>query len=295
MPIPWPMYSSTIPYAVGSDADVVLDRGRDVAAVPPSRAAAMPCHMASPVARSARALGGLLPAPTTVTPSRRASRPRSPRSRSTRCHRRPAPGTRDAVDDLGVHRDAHVGREAVVAQERGVAPEVPDHLGGHGVELRSRDAGPDRTRVACSVSATTSPARRMPIDLLGRLELDPTATRRFRRVPDQLRAPGAPWRLVQRAEHPLGDLVDLPQTVDPDQQTARGVDLEQRRGLVGVDVLPDAGWSPRCRRHGPRSRPASAAGRRPRPRRRSATRTTSSGVPRSSMRVEVSTCARVRG
>ena len=44
---------------------------------------------------------------------------------------------------------------------------------------------------------------------------------------------------IERGEHPLGHLVDRAEAVHLDQQAARPVDLEQRRGLLGVDLQPD--------------------------------------------------------
>src|SRR5690242_9159083 len=41
---------------------------------------------------------------------------------------------------------------------------------------------------------------------------------------------------AERGEDPLGDLVDLAETVDLDQQTAAPVDVDQRLGLLGVDL-----------------------------------------------------------
>jgi len=41
---------------------------------------------------------------------------------------------------------------------------------------------------------------------------------------------------VQGSEDPIGDFVDLAETVHLDEQAARAVDLEKRRGLIGVDL-----------------------------------------------------------
>ena len=46
--------------------------------------------------------------------------------------------------------------------------------------------------------------------------------------------------LVEGVEDPLGDLVDLAHAVDLDQQAAVAVDVDQRLGLLGVDLLAAA-------------------------------------------------------
>ena len=61
---------------------------------------------------------------------------------------------------------------------------------------------------------------------------------------------------IERGEDPLGDLVDRAEAVDLDQQAAGAVEVEQRRGLRRRRPAAGPGWSPRCRRSGPRSRPA---------------------------------------
>ena len=49
---------------------------------------------------------------------------------------------------------------------------------------------------------------------------------------------GEVWlSLTERGENPLGDFVDRSETVDLDQQAAGAVEVEQRRGLLGVDLL----------------------------------------------------------
>ena len=41
---------------------------------------------------------------------------------------------------------------------------------------------------------------------------------------------------VQGRENPIGDFVDLAETIHLDEQATRAVDLEERRGLIGVDL-----------------------------------------------------------
>ena len=144
------------------------------------------------------------------------------------------PVARDAVDDLVVHRRADGRRERRVA----VALEGRDGAGGP-------DAGPRR---CASSSPVVTPApgglteqleraaddQAGPphrLDLLGRLDLDAAFAERHV-SPRQL------WGTTSSASKiRLRHLVDVTHAVDLDQDAALAVDLDQRLGLLGVDLL----------------------------------------------------------
>ena len=142
--------------------------------------------------------------------------PRSTEMRSPSCG---AVAGRDPVHDHRVRREAERGREALVAL-RGRDAAVGDGCAPRrsGRARASRRRARDARRRAASVSATSSPARAMPLDLLA-----------------------ADLRMITRASpEPRGecsisceDLVDRPVGVDADDVAVlRPVVLDERRRLA---------------------------------------------------------------
>src|SRR3954451_937726 len=93
---------------------------------------------------------------------------------------------------------------------------------------------PGRTdrRSSSRVSPTTRPAARIVSTCAGVL----ISTPRSRNTRRRLGGAGA-VELAEHAEHPGRHLVDRPHAVDPHEQAALLVDLDERGGLLGVHLL----------------------------------------------------------
>src|SRR4051794_6006122 len=92
---------------------------------------------------------------------------------------------------------------------------------------------PARTvrRSRSRVRPTTRPAARMRSICSGVLISTPRPSR-------PMAAGSALLDVVERVEDPSGHLVDLTGTVDLDEDAVAAVDLDERLGLLGVDLLP---------------------------------------------------------
>ena len=87
-------------------------------------------------------------------------------------------------------------------------------------------------RSSSSVSPTSSPATRI-LSIWSRVLI----SRPRSRNPIETFAVSSCGNDVERVEDPLGDVLDLAEAVDLDEQAAAAVDLDQGRGLLGVDLL----------------------------------------------------------
>ena len=149
---------------------------------------------------------------------------------------------RDAVHDLVVHRGADRRRVAVVAEERRHAAPVADDLLGQRVQLAGADPGRAAAETAASARATRAPATRIASISPGLFSSMSRPRQRARTARTPPRVPRVmddrPSRPRQRVHEPREDLVDGADGVHAHQ--LRAVVVEQRSGLVAVDLLPVA-------------------------------------------------------
>ena len=143
----------------------------------------------------------------------------------------------DAVHDHRVRRHADRRRVAAVALEGRTAAVRADVVLGERVELAGRDARARFASTSARVPATTRPARAI-ISISSRRLADDHA-----------------GRSLEAAERRLDlgvDLVDRALGVERHELVRRAVLLDERLGLVVVDLEPVARSRRACRRRGPR-------------------------------------------